>query len=143
MQSCDEGAVASVFQTNQERRKLMKNLWFTVALVGAACILAGAQSSTKQYQDGTIIAVEKQAGPASTGGTDAPTASSVDEYNISIQVGDTLYVVRYKSHSDQDLSWTKGKDVQVRTSGSAIYVKKANGKEAKGSILKTTKAPAA
>lgn len=121
----------------------MKNLWLVVALVGAACILAGAQSSTKQYQDGTIIAVEKQDGPASTGGTDAPTASSADEYNISIQVGDTVYVCRYKSHSDQDLSWTKGKAVQVRTGGSAIYVKKANGKEAKGSILKTTKAPAA
>jgi len=119
----------------------MKNLWFTVALVGAACILAGAQSSTTQYQDGKIIAVEKQAGPASTGGTDAPVASSADEYKISIQVGDTIYICRYMSHSDQDLSWTKGKDVQVRIGGSAIYVKKANGKDAKGSILKTTKAP--
>jgi hypothetical protein len=119
----------------------MKNLWLTLALVGAACILAGAQSPTKQYQDGKIIAVEKQAGPASAGGTDAPIASSVDEYNISIQVGDTVYVCRYMSHSDQDLSWTKGKDVQIRTSGSAMYVKKANGKEAKASILKTTKAP--
>lgn len=120
----------------------MKNLWLTVALVGAACILAGAQSSTK-YQAGTIMAVEKQAGPASTGGTDAPVASSTEEYNISVQVGDTVYICRYLSHSDQDLSWTKGKDVQVRIGGSAIYVKKANGKEAKGSILKTTKAPAA
>src|ERR1700687_3644491 len=119
----------------------MKNLWLTVVLVGAACILAGAQSSTTQYQDGKIIAVEKQAAPASTGGTDAPMASSADEYNISIQVRDTVYVCRYKSHSDQDLSWTHGKDVQVRTSGRAIYVKKANGKEAKASILKTTKAP--
>lgn len=119
----------------------MKKLWLMVALVGAACILAGAQSPTKQYQDGKIIAVEKQAAPASTGGTDAPMASSADEYKISIQVGDTVYICRYLSHSDQDLSWTQGKDVQIRTSGSAMYVKKATGKEAKGSILKTTKAP--
>ena len=118
----------------------MKNLWLIVALLGAACVVAGAQSQTPQYQDGKIIAVEKLPAPASTGGTDAPMASQVEEYKISIQVGDTVYVCRYTSHSDQDLSWTKGKDVQVRIKGKTLYAKKATGKDAMASILKTTKA---
>jgi hypothetical protein len=119
----------------------MKKLWLIVVFLGAACILAGAQSPTMQYQDGKIIAVEKLPAPASTGGTDAPMASQVEEYKISIQVGDTVYICRYTSHSDQDLAWTKGKDGQVRIKGKTMYVKKATGKEAMAKILKTTKAP--
>jgi hypothetical protein len=119
----------------------MKKVWFMVALLYAVCIPASAQSQTAQYQDGKIIEVNKLPAHPSSGGTDAPGASLVDEYQISIQVGDTVYVCRYLSHSEQDLAWTKGKEGQVRIKGKTMYVKKANGKETQATILRTTKAP--
>ncbi len=118
----------------------MRKLWLMVALVCAACLMAGAQSQTTQYQDGKIIEVKKLPAPPSAGGTDAPMASQVDEYEISIQVGDTVYVCHYSSHSDQDLSWTKGKEGQVRIKGKTMYVKQVTGKEAQAKIHRTAKA---
>jgi hypothetical protein len=118
----------------------MKKIWLAAVLVCAACISAVAQSQTTQYQDGKIIAVKKLPVHASSGHTDAPTASEVDEYEISIQVGDTVYVCRYASHSEQDLSWTQGKEGQVRIKGKTMYVKRVTGKEAQASILRKTKA---
>jgi hypothetical protein len=121
--------------------EFMKTIWLAVVLVCAACIPAIAQSSTSDYQDGKIVAVNKLPGNAmGGGGTDAPAASSVEEYEISIQVGDTVYVCHYTSHSDQDLSWTKGKEGKVKIKGKTIYVKRATGKDAKASIVRTTKA---
>jgi hypothetical protein len=66
-------------------------------------------------------------------------ASQVDKYEISIQVGDTVYVCRYLSHSDEDLSWIQGKEAQVRIKGKTMYVKKVTGKEAQATILRTAK----
>jgi hypothetical protein len=118
----------------------MKNMWLAVVLVCAACMAGGAQSQTSQYQDGKIIAVNKLPGLATPGHTDAPATSEIEEYEISIQVGDTVYLCRYLSHSDQDLSWTQGKEGQVRIKGKTMYVKRATGKEAQASILRRTKA---
>ena len=118
----------------------MKNLWLAVALVCAACMPAGAQSQSTQYQDGKIIAVNKLPAPVSSEHSDAAGASQVEEYEVSIQVGDTVYLCRYASHSDQDLSWTKGKEGQVRIKGKTMYVKRASGKETRAAILRTTKA---
>jgi len=55
-----------------------------------------------------------------------------------VQLDDKIYVCQYKA--EWDLSWVEGKDVQARVKGKMIYVKKANGKEAKGSILSTAAA---
>jgi hypothetical protein len=117
----------------------MKKIWLAAVLVCAACISAVAQSQTTHYQDGQIIAVKKLPAHASSGHTDAPAASEVDEYEISIQVGDTVYVCRYVSHSEQDLTWTQGKEGQVRIKGKTMYVKRVSGKEAQASILRRTK----
>jgi hypothetical protein len=118
----------------------MKKMWLAVVLVCAACMAGGAQSQTSPYQDGKIIAVNKLPALATTGHTDATATSEIEEYEISIQVGDTVYVCHYISHSDQDLSWTRGKEGQVRIKGKTMYVKKATGKEAKATILRRTKA---
>jgi molybdopterin-binding protein len=117
----------------------MKKIWLAVPLVCAVCMLAaGAQSQT--YQDGKIVDVHKLATTAASGGTDAPTMAQVDAYEISVQIADTVYVCHYTSHSEQDLSWTQGKDVQARVKGKTVYVKKANGKDAMLSVKRTTKA---
>ena len=65
----------------------------TRALVTAVLIclstLPAVSQSTPKYQVGTIIAVERyrDAGDVS---------SEVKSYNVSLQVNDTVYVVRYK-----------------------------------------------
>ena len=119
----------------------MRKLWLAVALVCVASVLAGAQSLSGPYQDGKIVAVQKLSASANSGGTDAPVASGVEEYEISMQVGDTVYLCRYMSHSDQDLSWIQGKEAKVRIKGTMMYVKRATGKEAGANILRKTKAP--
>jgi len=56
-------------------------------------------------------------------------------YRISIRRGDNIYLCSYQNGPDRDLSWTEGKEVEARISGRVMYVKKANSKEAKESIL--------
>jgi len=94
-------------------------------------------AAAHEYQAGKIVKVEKQASHASSGGTDTSLKAEVATYHISIQLGDKVYVCRYQTDPESDISWIEGKDVQARVSGKVMYVKKANGKEAKGSILST------
>jgi len=98
-------------------------------------------AAAHEYQAGKIVKVEKQESNASSGRTDAPSKAEVATYRISIQLGDKVYVCRYKVDQEDDLSWINGKDIQARISGKTLYVKKATGKETKGSILSTSPAP--
>ena len=95
-------------------------------------------AATHEYQAGKIVKVEKLQSRAPSGGSDAPLAAEVASYRISIRLGDNVYVCSYQSMPDLDLAWVEGKDVEARVSRKVMYVKKANGKEAKGSILSTT-----
>ena len=92
-------------------------------------------ATSRQYQSGKIIKAEKQESHSPSGGTDAPLTAEVTTLKVSIQLGDKVYVCRYKTHLDDDGSWLEGKDVQARISGKTMYVKRANGKEANGAIV--------
>ena len=92
------------------------------------------------YHAGKIVKVEKLDSPAMSAGTDAPAKSEVSAYRVSIQLGSKIYVCSYDTHSDHDISWIEGKDVEARVGGKTLYVKKPNGKEAKGTILSTSSA---
>ena len=93
-----------------------------------------------EYQTGKIIKVEQQDSRSSSGGTDATLKAAVSTYRISLQLGDKVYVVQYKTDPENDISWAEGKEVQARVSGKVIYVKKVTGKEVRGSILSTAPA---
>ena len=95
-------------------------------------------AATHEYQAGKIVKVEKLQSHAPSGGNDAPLTAEVVSYRISIRLGDNVYVCSYHSVPDLDLAWVEGKEVEARVKGKVMYVKKANGKEAKGSILSTT-----
>jgi len=97
-------------------------------------------AAAPEYQAGKIIKVEKRQSHSSSGGTDAPSTVEATTYHVSIKIGDKVYVVRYQTDPDAELSWIEGKDVQARVKGKGMYVKKINGKEAKGSIVSTTTA---
>jgi len=92
------------------------------------------------YQAGKITNVERLGTSGGGGGTDTALKPETATYKISVQVDDTVYIVRYQAQGDQDLSWIQGKDVQVKIAGKKMYVKRVNGRDAKGSILSTSKA---
>jgi hypothetical protein len=115
-------------------------------VVGAIAICAQsvyAQDKDADFQTGKIVAVQKVSstgGQATTGGTDAPSTSEVDRYNLSIQLNDTVYVCRARIQPESSFSWTQGKEVQVKVSGKTMYVKRSTGKITKLSILSSKKA---
>jgi hypothetical protein len=103
-------------------------------------LLSATGFAAHQYQAGKIVKVERQESHSHSGGTDAPATSEVSSYHVSIQLGDKVYVCNYDTHSDRDISWAEGKDIEARVKGKAVYVKNANGKEVKGSVLSTSPA---
>ena len=120
----------------------MRKSWLSLCLLALTiCVSGSALAESSDFQTGKIIDVETLA-PSSTpsGGTDAPVASDVSRYNVSIQLADSVYVCRAKTSSAFDLTWAKGKDVPAKVKGNVMYVKRANGKVSKLSILKTSKA---
>jgi hypothetical protein len=118
----------------------MRKFWLSCLLACVVGLTALAQSQNAGYQAGKIVNVERLPSTGGGGGTDAALKPETATYKISVQVNDTVYVVRYQAQGDQDLSWIQGKDVQVKTSGKKMYVKRASGKDAKGSILSSSKA---
>jgi hypothetical protein len=118
----------------------MKKYWLGYFLVFVVCVPVLAPAQNTGYVVGKIVNVERQPGTAGIGGTDAPSTSATATYKISVQVNDTVYIVRYQAQGGQDLSWIQGKDVQVRVSGKKMYVKRASGADAKAGIISKAKA---
>jgi len=117
----------------------MKNIWLGYLLLWMLGLPALAQAQDTGYQAGKIVNVERQADTAVGGGTDTTLKAEEATYKISVQVKDTVYLVRHHA-GDQDLSWIQGKDVQVKVAGKKMYVKRASGTDAKAGILSMTKA---
>ena len=123
----------------------MKNraIAYFLTLTVTCVVVAYAQTSDSDFQKGKVVAVEKLSstgGQASTGGTDAPSTPQVDRYNLSIQVGDTIYVCRARIQPESSFSWPEGKEVDVKISGKTMYVKRSTGKITKFSIVSSKKA---
>jgi hypothetical protein len=110
-----------------------------ITFLVVVCIVCSPFARTAQgsdYQTGKIVAVEKLPSSASPAtGTDAPLSAETVRYNLSIQVGNTIYTCRAKVAGDSDLDWTQGKEIQARVNGKAMYIKRANGKTTKLSIV--------
>jgi len=103
-------------------------------------VLAQAQASN-EYQPAKIIAVEQVSSPDNiTSGTDAPVTPNVSRFNLSVELGEQVYLCRVKTASDFDLNWANGREVQARTKDKVMYVKRANGKVLKLSIVGVKKA---
>lgn len=117
----------------------MKKIWWLACVLAwLGCLSAFAQSNSPQYEAGKILSVKKLSSPTSSG-ADAALRSNVDKYDVSIQVGDTVYVCRYSVMEGADMSWLQGKEAQVRIKGKTMYVKRLTGGEAKASIVHTNK----
>jgi hypothetical protein len=111
----------------------MKIEWLTLVLVSLATFQAVAQSKNDeyQYQQGKIISIQKL--PPAEG-------ASVTRYNVSAQVGDTVYVYQYKLESEEVLPWAVGETQRVMVEGNVIDVKGATGEEGHYTVLSRAKA---
>ena len=119
----------------------MQRFWLGCLLVCLVCLIGLAGAQTSGYQAGKIVNCRKAARNRGWWWrTDAPVKPETATYKISVQVNDTVYLVRYQAQGDADLSWIQGKDVQVKMSGKKMYVKRASGKDAKAGILSSTPA---
>ena len=101
----------------------MKKLWLGCLLLSVGCLSALAQGQSTGYQAGKIVNVERQPGTGSgAGGADTALHPETATYKISVQLKDTVYLVRYQPQGDRDLSWIQGKDVEVKVAGKKMYV---------------------
>ena len=114
-----------------------------ITFIVLVCFACGPLTRTAQgsdYQTGKIIAVERLAATSSAAtGTDAALNTETDRYNLSIQMDDTVYTCRAHAAGDSDLDWTRGKEIQAKVKGKAMYIKRANGKTIKLSIVSSKK----
>jgi hypothetical protein len=120
----------------------MKNACLSLVLVCLAALPAIAQSPQDDYQQGKIISIKKlpPAAPYEGDATQAPLKASVSRYNVSTQVGDTVYVYQYKTESGEVVPWEPGQTQPVRVEGNVIHVKRATGEDGHYSIISRAKA---
>ena len=91
------------------------------------------------YQPGKIVSVnKKETGTVTQGSTptNAPLASSTAVYDVVVETGGKTYNTLYKTQSDLDPSWKKGKDIDVQLNGKTMYVK-VKGKPIKLMVVST------
>jgi hypothetical protein len=114
----------------------MKIVVVGLLLACAICSPLLAQPKNDAYQNGTIVGMD---GVSANASAEPQLESNVTDHEISIQVGDTVYVCRYHTSSDQDSSWLYNKTAQVKIQGKVLYVKRATGKDARAQIVSATK----
>jgi len=99
-----------------------------------------AQAQDNEYQTAKIVAVEQISADNAASGTDAPMTPNVSRFNLSVELGEQVYLCRVKTISDFDLNWANGREVQARTKNKVMYLKRPNGKVLRLSIVGTKKA---
>jgi hypothetical protein len=123
------GASHAIAQEDVMKRTVCLN----VAAVLLLSALATAQSADAQYQEGKILEVQSLPHHAMSGGSsnvsEAPLGAGVDQYNVSIELGDTVYTCRYQAQAGSDPAWLQAKTRKMRVAGNTIFVKRLNAGE--------------
>ncbi len=90
-------------------------MWKIVAVVALCLVtLTAFCQSTSKYQVATILEVK----PHAEAGTNA---SDVTSYDISVKVGDTIYVALYRQHDGEfDAKYVAGCDLLVQVGKETI-----------------------
>jgi hypothetical protein len=108
------------------------------------CVIAPAvQRSTKDvdFDQGKIQAVQKLPPTAPAGSASAaPASNPADQYNVSLLVGDTVYVFQYRVENEVPVPWQVGETRQVRVKDSVVEVKGPTGHVDSYPIVRTEKA---
>jgi hypothetical protein len=124
-----------------------------ILLASTLCIPAFSKEQKADFQAAKIINVERIPGratvPPSPPGysnpgspTEAQEGPSIDRFNVSVQVGDTIYTCRLKSYDPDNTDFTPGADVQARVTKNVVYLMRSTGDVEEAPILGKKKAEA-
>jgi hypothetical protein len=108
-------------------------LSFSAAQTSTPQTSAPQTSNPQTYQKGTILAIQPQTANSTVHkATDAHTPEDESVYDVTVQIGDVVYVGRYQHASDfEPGNWEVGKEVDARVGPKKhrIYLKDVSGKE--------------
>jgi hypothetical protein len=111
--------------------------WFLVLIS-----LGAFAKSHYTYQDGKVLSV-KRSEQASLFLEQHPNLQNQVDYDIAIQVGDTIYTCRYTVFKGDSLDWLVGRTLQVYPQKRVMQFKDLGGSPAGASIMSKAPAPAA
>jgi hypothetical protein len=96
-------------------------------IIVSAFLLVGF-GFAQAFETGKILSITKHTPKNVVGHTDAPLKASVDDYDVTISSGGTVYTTVYHHHGGLDPAWAEGKEVSVQVAGKVLHVKNASGK---------------
>jgi hypothetical protein len=106
----------------------------TVILLGVAVLSLLGQEATNKYQPGTVVDIKEHA----AGGAGS---SSVTRYDISLQVGKTVYVVLYTpAPGTYGAQYTKGMSLLVLVGSKTVTFSDVRGISREAPILSSSAA---
>ncbi|HST11184.1 MAG TPA: hypothetical protein VLL05_12480 [Terriglobales bacterium] len=100
----------------------------SVSVIMVSLFLLVEFGFAQAYETGKILTITKHEAKTAPGHTDAPMKTSVDDYDVTISSGGTVYTAVYHHHGGLDPAWAEGREVQVHVAGKVLHVKKASGK---------------
>lgn len=102
-----------------------------VALLFVTAIALASSAQTSRFQHGNILAVVRHDFErlCCYDGTDAPLRNDVIEYDVSVQVGDMIYVGQYETWTSYLPICQENHEVEARTDKHFIYLKGVAGEE--------------
>jgi hypothetical protein len=107
----------------------MRSVKLSILLLLATLVAA----ETLTYQKGSILDIQPKASASAVHkATDAPPPSMQSTYDLTVQIGDMIYVGRYQHASDYvPGNWKVGEPVDARVGQHKhrIYLKDVQGKE--------------
>jgi hypothetical protein len=102
-------------------------------IVTILALAAFCAAQTMTYQQGTILDIKERNVQSNVHkATDAPPPPGGVTYDVTVQLGDTVYVAQYQHNTDYVPSnWEVGKPVDMRVGPHKhrIYLKNVTGKE--------------
>lgn len=120
-------------------RRVLTICALTAGIVMMAPV-SNAKSQPRQYQQATVLKVEKQEMPdplyAGTNPTDMPLRADVYAYDLSVRVNCGTYVGHYESPTEYiPTAFTPNNHIQVRLTKHVMYVDLPGEKEMPMSIV--------
>ena len=114
----------------------MKGRVVIVVLFCFTVLFLAHAADKADYQPGKIVSIQKKSEAAGPNNPDA-IKPSLATYDVVVETGGKQYTCVYQTHEALDPSWAEGKEGEVRVAGKVMYIKKANGKAERLSIVKS------
>lgn len=118
----------------------------SITMLLVVSLAAVAQAVERPYQTGKIVDVQRKVETRVLYYlVNTPVTQSDPYYEVSVQLGNTVYRGVYKpGHENETLpeEWKAEAQVQVKVEGRRLYVRRLNGSEVEFAIAKRTTLPA-